>query len=123
MSRRDVFSFCDATGQEWHFDIQWLRASCISHPESWELRDVPICHADSALVIKSRGATIERAKAVPLSALDEPGIMLKWSDGTTLIVDGNHRLVKRVRRNLKTMKFWVTDVHTWSKSVLPTTGF
>lgn len=80
---------------------------------------MPISHADSALVIKSRGATIERAKALPLSVLEEPGIMLKWSDGTVLIVDGNHRLVKRVRRNLKTMKFWVTDVHTWSKSVLP----
>jgi hypothetical protein len=50
--------------------------------------------------------------------LNEPGIICLFPDGSQLIVDGNHRFVKRGRLGLSSMDFWLVPEEIWQKSLL-----
>lgn len=113
-----VFRFEDDEGREWLFSIPKLRASVVAEPERWVLTNMEISRTDATYLMKHRGVDEARVRAFPLARLNEPGIMLIWFDGSQLTVDGNHRLVKRVRRGLTKMDFWTAEAPVWRQAVL-----
>jgi hypothetical protein len=50
--------------------------------------------------------------------MDEPGIACWMPDGSGLIVDGSHRLVKRVLQGRKAMQLWMCHEDVWSQSLV-----
>lgn len=120
--RPQVFEFTDAEGITHYFSIPVLRESIKTTPDLWTLETLPITRWDATFVSKNRGVAEARVRAFPLKHLDEPGIGLYWRDGSMLTADGNHRLVKRVRRGMSTMDFWTASEPVWRAAVLdPTT--
>lgn len=109
----EVFNHTDTDGTKRHFVIPLLRQSILDSPGAWSEITMPIDAALAAFVVSSGGVEEARIKAFPFSKIDEPGIGCLFADGTLLLVDGNHRLVKRVRFGLKMMKIMAGRPAVW----------
>jgi hypothetical protein len=68
--------------------------------------------------LHERGADIAVARALNLQRMDEPGIACWMPDGSILVVDGSHRLVKRVLQGCETMALWTCEEPVWSQSLV-----
>ena len=113
-----VFTFGDTGGVVRHFDISRIRGMFAEVPVEWPLVEMPIGRADEQFMLRHRGVEEGKVRALPLSALDEPGIACWMPDQSLLIIDGTHRLVKRVRRKLTTMFFYVGNEASWTRGLI-----
>lgn len=115
---REVFRHVDLDGLVRHFSIPTLTRMIRTKPEDWSLSSLPLTKVDVDHVLKNNGVEKERIKAYPLSKLDIPGIACIFPEGSILIVDGSHRLVKRFRRGLKTMEFYMAPENVWKAALI-----
>lgn len=115
---QEVFSHTDTDGTVRHFSVPMLRASIRTRPNDWRLQTVPINRAFAAEIRRCSSVEEARLKAYPLSKLDEPGIACIFPDTAVLVVDGSHRIVKRVARGLKEMRFWMAEEAVWRECVV-----
>jgi hypothetical protein len=67
---------------------------------------IALTQSDVYVVIRQYGIEIEHLERIQPTQLRQPGLMVSFDDGTDLIVDGNHRLVKRYQTGLREMYFF-----------------
>ena len=115
---QDVFQHIDVDGTVRIFSLLFLRKSIRKYPHRWRLTELPIDDAQAQYVIENRGVDEARAKTLPLSVINDPGIALIWPDGSLLTVDGNHRLVRRVALGMRSMAFWTAQEPVWRGSLI-----
>ena len=120
---QQVYSHTDAVGVTRNFSIPFLVQHRQDNPTYWELESIDIDRKTMWFFLQSRGVDLERAKALSLARMDEPGIACWMLDGTGLVVDGSHRLVKRVIQGRKTMQLWMCDEAVWSQSLVDVKGY
>lgn len=65
------------------------------------------------LVLLGRGIEEAHLKTLSAERLEEPGLGIHFDDGAFVLVDGNHRLVERYRRGLKSIDVWATVSGVW----------
>jgi hypothetical protein len=115
-----VYVHTDKAGVERRFSIPFLERHRQEHPTYWELESIDIDRATMRFFLQERGVDMARAKAISLARMEEPGIACLMPDGTGLVVDGSHRLVKRVLQGRKTMELWMCHEEVWSQSLINT---
>lgn len=116
---RETFVHTDDDGIRRQFDVLTLKALIRANPGSWKLTVVPLTRSQAKFIQETRSIEEAKVRALPLSILNEPGIACRFPDGSVLIVDGNHRLVKRTLRGLKSMDFWLADQPDWEAALIP----
>lgn len=117
--RDQIFSHVDPdNGRTRHFHIPKLRSSIKQTPVTLESFE---CLPEQARFVQTNHC-IDEAHLERLSAesdyLDQPGIICVFPDQTQLIVDGNHRYIKRTRLGKATMEFWMVPERMWRRSLL-----
>ena len=115
---RQVYSHTDQNGVKRNFSIPFLQRHREEHPTYWELESININRGTMQFFLRARGVDLARAKAISLARMKEPGIACLMPDGTGLVVDGSHRLVKRVLQGRKTMELWMCHEDVWSQSLI-----
>jgi hypothetical protein len=107
----------EETGEIRHFHIPKLRSLL----NNWRVRlmTMAITEEQAELVITTHAVDERHLGNL---AIDKPGIICEFPDTTQLLVDGNHRYVKRFRLGLKTMEFWSVPENIWRKCLLNITG-
>jgi hypothetical protein len=116
--KNQVFTHVDDDdGTERHFHIPKLLQ--LIHEPGVELAEFDIIEPHVDFVMANRGVdeyhVNERLKDADL---EQPGLMCNWSDGSKLVVDGNHRYVARFRRGKPFMSFFVFPEHVWRRALL-----
>lgn len=118
----ETFSFVDyVTGEQWHWHVLrlWQSIRAGQPPfDQVDLGEVDLGAADVDFIYRKHG--IEDAGLLRLSAkkLETPGIMCDLPDGTVVVVDGNHRYVRRYRDGLRSMKFYRLTEPQWRTALL-----
>jgi hypothetical protein len=62
------------------------------------------------------------ASQIESPLLDRPGIMCLFRDGTRVLVDGRHRIARRIQLHLETTELWLVPEYLWKKSLLKMFG-
>lgn len=113
-----VYVHTDKNGVRRRFYIPFLEQHRQDNATYWELTSIDLDRATMRFFLQERGVNLERAKAISLARMEEPGIACWMSDDTGLVVDGSHRLVKRVLQGRKTMQLWMCHEEVWSQSLI-----
>jgi hypothetical protein len=113
-----VYIHTDKDGVKRCFSVPFLERHRQENPTYWELASIDIDRATMRLFLQERGVDMARARAISLARMEDPGIACWMPDGTGLVVDGSHRLVKRVLQGRKTMELWMCQEEVWSQSLI-----
>lgn len=90
-----------------HFSITKFDKLLAEQPGLFVGVEVPLRAEDIAFIRSNNGVEQCGLDRLPDAALDRPGYMVVFPDGTVTLVDGNHRAVKRFERGYSTMKMFV----------------
>jgi predicted protein tyrosine phosphatase len=115
--RDQIFSHRDDDGTTRHFHIIALKATI--QAGNAVLAELPVDAQQVAFTTANRSLDETHIKErISDEYLNEPGIICLFADDSHLIVDGNHRYVKRARLGLPTMLFWMLSELQWRQSLL-----
>ena len=114
----EIFSHIDTDGTLRKFSINLLKESFEKNPDDWETITMSIDKKRAKYVMEKNGVELPRVLSYPRSKINFPGIGCLWQDNSMLIVDGNHRLVKRICLKLKTMDFNVCQETIWEQCLV-----
>jgi hypothetical protein len=109
--RREVFTF-DAPGiGTWRFDVRGIKDAIRLHRiPAWMMRLPEVPESFYQHVLNNNGVELQRLPKVTEHDLTRPGIMVHWPNGYSTLIDGNHRLCARYRRDMKDFRFLIVDV-------------
>jgi hypothetical protein len=88
------------------------------HPEHWETIEIPLIPEDARMIDETRGINMSHLRRMPRARMEEPGIAVFMQDGSFLLVDGNHRYLKRINAGRETMVFHTCRPPTWEAALL-----
>lgn len=103
---QQIFSHCDPEGTYRYFDINRLYRIAAENPAVFPVLSAPIDPAVVEYIREKQGIEAEHVKGMTQSRVMEPGLILQFDDGTYVILDGNHRIVKRHAMGLPEMIFY-----------------
>lgn len=120
-----IYSHLDTDGRDRHFHVTKLQKLIIHSftdlplgSSKAELGVFPVNEENAAFV--AGRCSLDEAHIARLSGddVDKPGIICLFDDTTQLIVDGNHRYIKRYRLKKDTMEFWIAPEAIWRRTLL-----
>jgi hypothetical protein len=121
-AKGQLFSFSEGVhgeaGETMMFCVPKLDALRIEQPALWETIEVDIVADDAAMIIAQRGIEIPALKRMSRARMEEPGLAVFRANGSFLLVDGNHRYVKRHMARRATMVFHTCRTPTWHAALL-----
>lgn len=115
-----IFSHRDLDGAYRHFHIPKL-AAMISRQttDQFHFGEFEVTAEMAAIIANGHGIEAEHlATRISEEFLHTPGIMCAFADGTQLLVDGNHRFVKRAQCGLQFMQFWLLPETAWRNALV-----
>lgn len=114
--RREDQIFSYHSEQIWtHFHVGRLWRMITERPSLYEAMSVTLIEADMRTIVASRGIETEHLDRI---GPDGPGILCTLPNGESIVVDGNHRYVKRWRLGLRKMDFWDLTEEQCKPSIL-----
>lgn len=103
------------THQTYYWNTSLLERIRLQRPHWFKRITLDIIPQIYDLVLLHRGIEEPHIAALSNERMEEPGLGLFFNDNDQFVlVDGNHRLVKRYRRGLKQMDVWTTVEPVWS---------
>ena len=119
-----IYSHLDTDGRDRHFHITKLQKLILESLTNQgsdgkaELGVFPVDRKNAASV--AGRCSLDESHLGRLSAadVDKPGIICLFDDNAHLIVDGNHRYIKRYRLKKDTMEFWIAPEAIWRRTLL-----
>lgn len=113
---REVFTWHDATAGDFVFDVTGLRGFIAEHPGLFQTRALTL-HFDLYASVAPR-VEAAKARALTREQVNDPVIVLEWSDGTHLLIDGAHRLWRRWHESQGEVHAYVLPRAFWHRYVL-----
>jgi len=103
IERHEIFEWRnDETGEGCFFDATEIRAWAMEHLDEVELLTVPLTEDLRELVFSKRGIEQWKVDRLIEPYLSEPALAVLLEDGTTIHIDGNHRLARWFMAGKKT---------------------
>lgn len=108
----------DAFDVIYHFFIPKLRQIIDESEEAIEKETVP------TRSLAGQVGEIDEAYAARMEPplLDRPGIICLFRDGTRVLVDGHHRVARRIQLHYEATELWLVPEYLWKKSLLKMFG-
>lgn len=106
-----------ASGAVLHFAITRLNLylTAIDHPVTY----IDLGHPFVMDTVRQNGIEPEHLDRIPVSRLADPVILLDWGDGTHVLADGGHRIVKASLVLGRTeAPAWLTPARIWRRFVI-----
>lgn len=109
--RREIFKFSAPEIGMFHFDVRSIKDSIASGRITAEMFKVPeVPQEYYQHILQNGGVETDRLPKINGPDLERPGIMVAWPNGYQTMIDGNHRLCRRVQLGMKTFRFLLVDV-------------
>jgi hypothetical protein len=90
----------------------------IERPGQWCRIKIEITPGDLALISERRGINPRHLDRISPEKMYYPGHGVFLADGSFLLVDGNHRYVKRASCGLQSMEFYVCRAPDWHPALI-----
>jgi hypothetical protein len=113
-----TYIFSRAGHEDLVFCVPKLAQLRAEQPGAWETIEIPVVASDAAMIATQRGIEVAHLNRLRSHQLDEPGLAVFLEDGSFLIVDGNHRYVKRANIGRAGMRFHVCRPPTWRAALI-----
>lgn len=127
LHNREVFDLVEASGMRYLFDVRGIADAIVDNRVPYKVGTMQVAMADYLTLMETRGVEEDHLPRIDARRLDVPGLMLMWPDGTMVLGDGVHRLVKRFRKNKPFMRVvvvpqrgWQPYLLDWSRAVVKT---
>jgi hypothetical protein len=105
-----LYSHLDTSNGEWrHYHVLSLHHLAKSKPKFCRRITVELIPEQVEFIRKTGGVERKHLQTLTQQRLQEPGIMVLLSGETCILVDGNHRYVRRYDDGMKTMDFIQID--------------
>lgn len=108
---REIFSFHEDSIGEFRFDVRGIKDAIADghiRARMYKIPDVPEDYYQH--ILQNNGVEPDRLPKINGPDLERPGIMVSWPHGYQTMIDGNHRLCRRVQLGMKTFRFLLVDV-------------
>lgn len=103
-----IFSHIETdTGFQRHYDVSKLGKIVAAGPPGTTIAIYAVQPELANFLLEHSGIEQPRLDRLTPSNIAEPGLMIHLADGHDIIVDGNHRYVRRHQIGLETMSFFV----------------
>ena len=108
---REAFLFTpdDGTPQR-HYDISSLRIRIQTNRVEFTIGDIPMGDVYD-FVLRNREADWERVDSLSLVELNDPVIFLQEPDGSHILVDGTHRILRLAREGKRFVPAYMVPEH------------
>jgi hypothetical protein len=116
--KEQYFTHHDLDDQFRHFHIAKLVKMIERNPNAFDIGVFPIDPQLVEFVRNNQGTDEGYLTRMSSQFIDVPGIICLFADGSQLIVDGNHRFVKRYELGRDNMQFHLIPESAWRKSLL-----
>jgi len=103
---KQIHTHIDLLGVQRHYYVPDLIAMTLAEPMRYELVRYQVDAKQAGHIVAYHGIELSHLTAISSLRLDVPGIIVSFPDGTEIIVDGNHRYVKRFSLGKTAMAFW-----------------
>lgn len=111
----EIFSHVDEEGVERHFNATKMREWALLHLNNVELLTVPIDPSYISFIVHARGVEDGKINRMREPYLSQPVLGVHFPDGSTLTVDGHHRLVKRFMLGMPLYDIIRFPLGTWER--------
>ena len=112
-----VFSHTDLDGVQRHFNTSAMVRAILSRQVVPECGVAPLPEHVVASIRANHGVEEHHLEAVDAN-LDSPCIMVEFEDGKSLVVDGNHRIVRRWDKGLRDVSMIVFKPGQWEQFLI-----
>jgi hypothetical protein len=106
----------DATGEVHHFAVDlmnaYLRASGLK-PEPVIIHQAMVDH-----LLRRGGWELEHLESLPEAALESPCTLIVYGDGTHILADGVHRLLRHTLANHETFPAYLVPERIWRRFLI-----
>lgn len=108
----EIFSHEDTEGVTRHFNATQMVRAIVNHQINPIMAVLDLYEDLVRHLIANHGIEEDHLHQIG-STLDSPILLVEFADGTNLIVDGNHRVVKRWQEGLKTVTAAILKPGVW----------
>lgn len=95
------------TGEVRHFDVLGLYFAALTTDAPVQRVTVDLDAGQVAWIRQHGGIEDDHLAAMGAGFLEQPGLLLTWDDGTSTVIDGNHRYVRRHQLGMPEMRFFL----------------
>jgi hypothetical protein len=100
----EIFDFYYASKNvTYRFNVRDIKDAIVAEKIAFRMFKATLTEKWQSLILRHGGVEEER---IPLVRnVNRPGIVVLWPDGNSLLIDGNHRLIARWRRGLRSFRY------------------
>lgn len=113
LSTDQIFSHVDPEGVHRHFNTSAMTRAVLTRKVA---PFTTVCELNADLIShieRNHGIEAHHLQSIPNENLNTPVLLVRFEDGTSLLVDGNHRVVKRWRAGLTEVSAICFDPGQW----------
>jgi len=109
--RREIFTFhADEVGT-FRFDVRGIKEAIADDRIPARMYKIPEVKEDyHQHILHNGGVEPERLPRITGADLERPGLLVAWPNGYQTMIDGNHRLCRRMQLGTKSFRFLLVDV-------------
>jgi hypothetical protein len=100
----EIFTHVDEDGTTRHFNTSAMMRAVIERKVKPDLATCPLTEGLIRHIEQNHGVEEPNIEQLPDRVLEIPVLLVRFNDTTDLLVDGNHRVVKRWRKGLKDVR-------------------
>ncbi len=102
-----IFSHRDREGTYRHFDVTKLWQMVNADTSRYARRTFAVTNDEAVYLARNHGVDGQHLARITRLQAEQPGLMVEFPDSTQIVLDGNHRYLKRFSLGRKTMDFYV----------------
>jgi hypothetical protein len=114
----EIFSHTDEDGVTRHWNTSAMVRAVFERKVKPAHGECDINGSLVAHILSNHGVEEANLAQLPDKVLDIPVVLAQFTDGTSLLIDGNHRVVKRWRKGLKKVHAMIFSEEQWKPFLL-----
>lgn len=100
----EIFDFYfDAEDKTYRFNVRWIKNAIVKGEIPFAMFRATLTKEWYDIILQQAG--IEEDRISEIKELNRPGLLVIWPDQSSVLIDGNHRLIARWRRGLRHFRY------------------
>lgn len=109
-----IFTHTDENGVTRHFNCGAIMRAIAQRKITPDFATVDIPESVYQHIQANHGIEEDHLSSITIKMLESPALLAHFDEGSDLLIDGSHRLVKRYRQGLRTIEVLVVQEKDWT---------
>lgn len=118
----ELFTHIDKHGVTRHWNTSAMVRAVFERKVQPHLAECDLTQGLIDHILQHHGVEERSLATLPEKVLEIPVVLAQFADGTSLLVDGNHRVVRRWRKGLKKVHAMVFSEDQWTPFLVTDVG-